>query len=123
MRRKKRFYRAICTCMAAVMAAMAPLPAYAKPQEPDMWKSVTYVSDAWVVNFWNTESDHMEEELAQIAADGFNSIILVIPWREFQPGTSPVSYNPYAFEKLERVMAAAQGQGLWVQARIGYTWD
>ncbi len=123
MRRKKRFYRAICTCMAAVMAAMAPLPACAKPQEPDMWKSVTYVSDAWVVNFWNTESDHMEEELAQMAADGFNSIILVIPWREFQPGTSPVSYNPYAFEKLERVMAAAQGQGLWVQARIGYTWD
>ena len=80
-------------------------------------KSVTYVSDAWVINFWNTESDHMEEELAQIAADGFNSIVLVIPWREFQPETEPVYYNNYAFEKLDRVMQAAQVQGLQVMLR------
>ncbi len=86
-------------------------------------KSVTYVSDAWVINFWNTESDHMEEELAQIAADGFNSIVLVIPWREFQPETEPVYYNNYAFEKLDRVMQAAQVQGLQVMLRVSYTWD
>ncbi len=34
-------------------------------------KSATYYSDDWVVNFWNSESAHMEQELAQIAADGF----------------------------------------------------
>lgn len=90
---------------------------------PDYLKSVTYVSDAWVINFWNTESDHMEAELARIAADGFNSIILVIPWREFQPGTNPVAYNNYAFQKLDKVMRAAGQQGLWVELRVSYTWD
>ena len=50
---------------------------------PGKLKSVTYVSDAWVINFWNTESDHMEEELAQIAADGFNSIVLAVPGGNF----------------------------------------
>lgn len=86
-------------------------------------KAATYTSDAWVSNFWNTESDHMDEELAQIHADGFNSIILVIPWREFQPDTVPISYNSYAFSKLDRVMDSAGNHGLGVVIRLGYTWD
>lgn len=101
------------------------LPAWgsAPKAAPEQLKSVTYVSDAWVINFWNAESDHMEEELAQIAADGFNSIILAIPWREFQPDADPVRYNSYAFDKLDRIMRAAQQQGLWVVLRVSYTWD
>ncbi len=90
---------------------------------PGYLKAATYVSDAWVINFWNTESDHMQQELAQIAADGFNSIVLVVPWREFQHSVNPVSYNDYAFEKLDRVMRAAEEQGLWVTLRVSYTWD
>lgn len=92
-------------------------------ERPAYRRSATYTSDAWVINFWNTESDHMEEELAQIAADGFNSIILVVPWREFQPGTAPILYNDYAFDKLDRVMQAADRHGLWVELRVSYTWD
>ena len=79
---------------------------------PRYLKSATYVSDAWVINFWNTESDHMDEELEQIASDGFNSIVLVIPWREFQPRVSPVSYNDYAFDKLDRCDLGSNRLGL-----------
>ena len=86
-------------------------------------KSATYYSDDWVVNFWNSESRHMDQELARIAQDGFNSIILVVPWREFQPGMSPCTYNQYAWDKLDRVMDAAAAQGLSVMLRVGYTWD
>ena len=86
-------------------------------------KSATYYSDDWVINFWNSESSHMDEELAQIAADGFNSIILVVPWREFQPSMSPQRYNDYAWEKFDRVMEAAERQNLKVMLRVGYTWD
>ncbi len=86
-------------------------------------KSATYYSDDWVVNFWNSESARMEEELARIAGDGFNNIILVVPWREFQPELSPCTYGAYAWEKLDRVMSAAAGQGLSVMLRVGYTWD
>lgn len=86
-------------------------------------KSATYYSDDWVINFWNSESKNMDEELRQIREDGFNNIILVVPWREFQPGISPTAYNDYAWEKLDRVMAAAAAQGLSVMLRVGYTWD
>lgn len=86
-------------------------------------KSATYYSDDWVVNFWNSESRNMDQELAQIAADGFNNIILVIPWREFQPSTNPVSYSTYTWKKLDRVMEAAQSHNLSVMLRVGYTWD
>ena len=86
-------------------------------------KSATYYSDDWVVNFWNSESSCMEEELAQIAADGFNSIILAVPWQEFQPQMEPVRYESYALEKMDRVMEAAERHGLWVILRLGYIWD
>lgn len=86
-------------------------------------KSATYYSDDWVINFWNSESRHMDQELARIAQDGFNNIILVVPWREFQPGMSPCTYNQYAWDKLDRVMDAAAAQGLSVMLRVGYTWD
>ncbi|MGN0158825.1 MAG: hypothetical protein ACI39W_06775 [Brotaphodocola sp.] len=119
---KNRMKRKLLSIVMITMliSGIVPLKAEAAPH---YLRAVTYVSDAWVINFWNTESDHMDEELEQIAADGFNSIVLVIPWREFQPTVNPVSYNDYAFEKLERVMCAAQRHGLWVSLRISYTWD
>ncbi len=108
---------------AAAVAASMMVSGIRSEAASSYLKAATYVSDAWVSNFWNSESDHMEEELAQIAADGFNSIVLVIPWREFQPGVLPVSYNRYAFQKLDRVMDAAASKGLMVELRIGYVWD
>lgn len=124
IRSRKRVPARVCALVCACLLAIrSPFPAAAAEMPREYIKAATYVSDAWVINFWNTESDHMEEELAQIAADGFNTIILVVPWREFQPGLSPVSYNDYAFQKFERVMKAARDQGLWVSLRVSYTWD
>ena len=92
-------------------------------EKPKYLKSATYFGDEWVMNFWNSEMDDLETDLAQIAADGFNSIVLCIPWREFQPQMDPVVYNDFALEQLDRVMAAAKNAGLWVSLRVGYTWD
>lgn len=120
-------YKGFCKLCAGLLSGILLAGMYpaleAKAEPPSYLKAATYVSDAWVSNFWNTESDHMEEELAQIAADGFNSIILVIPWREFQPTMVPISYNDYAFKKFDKVMRAADQQGLGVELRVGYTWD
>ena len=56
-------------------------------------KSATYYANDWVINFWNLEDDFLEEDLRQIAADGFNSIILAVPWREFQVDMDSRRYN------------------------------
>ncbi len=123
MTKKKRRYQLKLGRMAAVtLLLFLRLGIQSEAASPYL-KAATYASDAWVSNFWNSESDHMEEELAQIAADGFNSIVLVLPWREFQPGVVPVSYNRYAFRKLDTVMDAAEAKGLLVELRIGYVWD
>ena len=121
--KRRNCYQRSGVFLAAVLILTTVFCVVSEAAVPGKLKSVTYVSDAWVINFWNTESDHMEEELAQIAADGFNSIVLAVPWREFQPETAPVSYNSYAFAKLDRVMQAAQAQGLGVRLRVSYTWD
>ncbi len=86
-------------------------------------KSATYYANDWVINFWNLEDDFLEEDLRQIAADGFNSIILAVPWREFQVDMDSRRYNQYALDKLHRVMDAAGEEGLLVILRVGYTWD
>lgn len=71
---------------AIAVAVSVSLSGIRSEAAPSYLKAATYVSDAWVSNFWNSESAHMDEELAQIAADGFNSIVLVVPWRNFSPG-------------------------------------
>lgn len=120
-----RCKRLAALCLLAVIFTVSGGAGKAKASaRPSYLKSVTYFSDEWAINFWSTESPHMEEELAQIKEDGFNSIILVLPWREFQPDIyRPEEYNEYALEKLESIMDAADRHGLWVTVRLGYTWD
>lgn len=86
-------------------------------------RTVHYFADEWPINFWNCELTNMEKDFEQIRKDGFNSIILVIPWREFQPTLNPVSYNKAAITKLEEIMKNAGDYGLSVMVRVGYIWD
>lgn len=86
-------------------------------------KSATYFAAEWPTNFWNSEMDNLDSDMMQIKEDGFNSIIIVIPWREFQPEINPIQYNENAFAALDQVMKAADKVGLDVYTRIGYTWD
>ncbi|MBS6645660.1 MAG: hypothetical protein KH366_18965 [Clostridiaceae bacterium] len=120
---KRRLKILLCMAAAWVLLCGFETKNHDFTEKPEYLKSATYYSDDWVVNFWNSESPNMDQELAQIAKDGFNSIILALPWREFQPQTSPVSYNSYAWRKLDQVMEAAKKNGLWVELRVGYTWD
>lgn len=92
-------------------------------ERPKYLKSATYFGDEWVMNFWNSELEDLETDFEKIRKDGFNSIIVAVPWREFQPQMDPMVYNDFALEQLDRVMAAAKEAGLWVSLRVGYTWD
>lgn len=88
-------------------------------------RSATYFGDEWPINFWNSEfsRDKVGKDFLQIKNDGFNSIIVVIPWKEFQTSINPITYNDYTFTNLELIMEVANKYGLGVYTRIGYTWD
>lgn len=103
-----------------VSTAFFLMTGFVKPNQGYL-KSATYYSDDWMINFWNGESDNMDAEMAQIARDGFNNLILVIPWREFQPVSG--SFNSYAINRLHTVMSKAEVHGLSIMLRVGYTWD
>lgn len=104
------------------VAAIGSQTVYAA-EKPVYLKSVTYFGDEWPINYWGSEDNDMAANFEKIKADGFNSIILVVPWREFQPADGTQEFNPLAFERLNQVMAQAEAHGLWVVLRIGYSWD
>lgn len=114
---------ALSASMAGAFMAMSGQKTVYAAEKPAYLKSVTYFGDEWPINYWGSEDENMSANFAKIKADGFNSIILVIPWREFQPEDGREEWNQAAFDKLHQVMACAEEHGLWVTLRIGYTWD
>jgi hypothetical protein len=75
---------------------------------------------AAINNFWNAFNfEQCERDFAQLRADGFNTIILFIPWGIFQPTVKPVSYNDQAFAELDRLIRLANMSGLKVALRVG----
>ena len=88
-----------------------------------MVKAVTYMGSEWTVNFWDSELSTMEQDFRQIRKDGFNTVIIAVPWRQFQPDLNAGDLNPEAYLRLRRIMAAGEETGLQVMLRLGYTWD
>lgn len=88
-------------------------------------RAVTYFGEEWPINFWSSEFRNMDADFAQIREDGFNSIILCVPWNEFQPrlGGKNSPINEDAVARLRIVMQKAEAAKLSVFLRLGYTWD
>ncbi len=86
-------------------------------------KAVTYMGSEWTVDFWDSELSTMEQDFRQIRKDGFNTVIIAVPWRQFQPDLNAGDLNPEAYLRLRRIMAAGEETGLQVMLRLGYTWD
>src|SRR6266540_2839405 len=87
-------------------------------------KGVTFFGNANPFNLMNSiETSALKREMAQIKKDGFNAIILLVPWCEFQPSLDPVTYNQKAFDNLAKYMMYAEKNGLNVILRLSYFWD
>lgn len=129
MRKLRKFIICISALIILCAGCRSGLPVSAPPLEQvpvlhqDYLKSAHYFGDGWAVNFWNCELDRINQQLDRIAADGFNSIILVLPWREFQPEIRGGQLNDYAADQLRLVLEKAGERNLGVMLRMGYTWD
>lgn len=86
-------------------------------------KAAHYFGDEWPINFWSSELNNIDKDFNKIKDDGFNSIVLVIPWGEFQPKITPIEYNDEVFNRLKNIIEKADRQKLNVILRIGYAWD
>lgn len=60
--------------------------------------------------------------LAQIRSDGFNTIILAVPWRGFQRTLFPPSYDQANLAKLGKLLAAIDAAGLASIVRVSFPW-
>ena len=73
-------------------------------------KSATYYSDDWVINFWNSESRHMDQELARIAQAVPAKLVLA----GGNSGSGIRSYLEMAHHTVEAGIAGiAFGRAVW----------
>ncbi|MCL9667643.1 hypothetical protein L2C91_04525 [Rosenbergiella epipactidis] len=87
-------------------------------------KGVNYFGTAWPINFWNSNDVSKDKEnLLSIKSDGFNSIIVSVPWSEFQPEVSPIKYNQQAFKRLGELCSLAKSLDMKFFTRVSYLWD
>ncbi len=89
-------------------------------------KSAHYFSTAWPKTFWQEfEAADVSAELAQIKKDGFNTVVLTVPWRGFEIGFDQPSTtsNPALYERLKFVIAAIVEQQMQFVLRVGFPHD
>lgn len=126
--KKKLLAAGLCLSLLSMSILCGFMPAAEYAAGKDKVKAVTYFGDAWPINFWSSEMDGMAQDFQKIREDGFNHIILCVPWNEFQPevlGMPEVQnkFNTEALSRLDAVMSDAEKAGLGVMLRLGYTWD
>ena len=94
------------------------------PRHPEFVRAAHYFSDGWALNMWQVmDPRKVVAELRAIQRDGFNTIILVIPWRGFQQDQLEPVYDRFYDRQLNRVMSAADRLGLSVIVRVAYTYQ
>ncbi len=86
-------------------------------------RAVTYFGAASPLNYWNSAIERSKADFEEIKTDGFNAIVLVVPWGEFQPGLRPARFNDDAFNRLKRVCQQARAMDLQVHLRVSYLLD
>ena len=110
---------------ATAPAASAPAPAAIVGQPPLQGRVAThYFGRQWPKNFIaGFRREHVAEDFARLRADGFDSVVLLVSWGDFQPGMLPCcTWDERAFERLHFLLDRADEAGLKVMLRLGYAW-
>ena len=101
---------------------------YAEPasslckKSPSFLKAVHYFSSANPLNFWEFfEEKDFFHDFSHIVEDGFNAIIIVIPWTGIQTKTNPIVFDQWLLQRVKKVVLAASEAGLYILGRIGYS--
>ncbi|HIE01625.1 MAG TPA: glycosyltransferase [Thiotrichaceae bacterium] len=87
-------------------------------------KATHLVGQGWACNFWSyLNINQIDEELNFIKSQGFNTVIILVPWVGFQTHVDPITYHEEYFSLFEQLLKKVQDQGLQIILRLGYTHD
>ncbi|MEH6590799.1 MAG: hypothetical protein V7746_11100 [Halioglobus sp.] len=90
-------------------------------QHPAYVQAAHYFADGWSLNMWQVmRPEGIAGDLKKIREDGFNTIILVVPWRGLQK-IDRAEYDEFYLQQLSRVMSEAERQRLSVIVRVAYS--
>jgi len=133
-----RCFRRVLTALAVAITlaacapdagdAVVPAPVAATVQVPsdaiEGRVAAHYFGRQWAKNFIaGFRREHVAEDFAQLRADGFDTVVLLVSWGDFQPGMLPCcSWDERAFERLHFLVDRADEAGLKVALRLGYAW-
>ncbi len=79
----------------------------------------------WPMNFLaGFRREHVAADFRQLVDDGFDTVVLLVAWGDFQPVYAPCcTYDERAFERLRFLLDRADEAGLKVMLRLGYSWS
>jgi len=89
-------------------------------------KAAHYFADAWPKTFWQEfEQDKVNADLKQIKQDGFNTIILVLPWVGFELNfqNKQTTGNVKMYQRLAFLLDKIQQNNLGYMLRLGFPHD
>jgi hypothetical protein len=84
-----------------------------------------YFGQHWPKNFISAfRRDAVAADFKQLHADGFNTVILLVSWGDFQPVIEPCcDWDERAFARLQFLLDEAAQADLHVILRVGYGWS
>lgn len=92
----------------------------------DYVKAAHYFSSAWPKTFWQEfEQNDVDGDLKQIKKDGFNTVILVLPWMGFEAEFNDrwTDSNDKMYNRLSFLLSKISQYGLKYMLRVGFPHD
>jgi hypothetical protein len=118
--------------IAAVAALLAPLTPQSSRSEraaaagaPRPYiRAAHWFGDDWPVNFWNTDLvRRAPAAFAALREDGFNTVVLLVPWSGFAPNAVSGDLDARRVGQLRTLIGLAREHQLQVVLRLGFAWD
>src|SRR6478736_8102747 len=113
--------RPVVALWLAIVLSACGQPAVAPTATAPPLVGVHYFGTAWPMNFiGGFRRASVPGDFRRIAGDGFNSVVLLVSWGDFQPVTSPCcQYDERAWERLHFLLEQARLAKLQVVLRVG----
>ena len=120
-----KMYRVVLLILLALLSA-CDQPDGQPSDTHKMVKAVHYFADAWPKTFWQEfEVSQIDADIQRIKEDGFNTVILAVPWMGFESNfeARKTRSDPRLYQRLELLLQKIGNAGLNYILRVGFPHD